>query len=100
MKTEDVTLHPVDELGAIRAQISDLRKREDKLVKKIKASIGASQVQEGVLFKAMIVVAFRETLIAEKVREYLNPQQLYHATRTTEVHSLVVTSRSTEKVAG
>lgn len=97
---QDLKLHPVDELGAIRAQIADLRKLEKAAEEKVKALIDPqSQAVEGEIFRAAVVVQFRETLIAEKVREFLLPQQLRHATRTTEVHSLRVTARSTEKVA-
>lgn len=94
---QDIKLHPVDELGAIRAQISDLRKRESELELQIKEVILRDAIDEpkleGQIFMARLVPSIRETLIAEKVREFLLPQQLRHATRVTEVQSLRVTAR-------
>ena len=93
MKTNDVTLHDVDQLVALRASIADLRKQAEVIEKRIKANLGRDQVLEGALFKATLVFQIRETLIADKVREYLSPQQLFHATRTQEVASLKLTAK-------
>jgi len=86
----------VDSLGALRAHIKLLKDEEATLESKIKAKIGKDQVAEGVFFKAVFVVAFRETLIADKVRQFLHANQLRAATRVTEVKSLKVTAK--EKV--
>ena len=91
--------HPVDRLGSIRAEIAHLRTLEKVVEDEVRALVDPkSQVAEGELFRVALVVQFRESLIAEKVRELLHPNTLRAVTRVTEVHMLKVTARSTEKV--
>lgn len=93
MKSNDVVINIVDQLGANLAAQDALKKQAKALKKQIIAKVGKSQFVDGDLFRATLVVAFRDSLIADKVREYLSPQQLVHATQTVEVRSLKLTSK-------
>lgn len=97
----DVVLHPIDRLGAIRAQIADLRAEEKEVEKLVRPLLekAPEQKADGELFHAVLVVQFRESLIADKVRELLHPNTLKACLRVTEVSSVRVLARSTEKVA-
>lgn len=92
----------IDELGRVRAQISDLRKREADLVKEITPALEqcdpANQVIDGELFAARLVTQIRETLIAEKVRELLHANTLRACTRVTNVSFVKIDARSAERL--
>lgn len=91
MKRE-VILHPVDELGALKAQISALKKRHDLIADELKAQGG---VIEGDLFAATVIVAERESVDWKAVAAKLAPsRQLVQAhTAVAEVVTLKVTAK-------
>lgn len=97
----DAVLHPIDHLGAIRAQIADLRTQEKEIEKLVRPILekAPDQKADGELFHAVLVTQFRDSLIADKVRELVHPNTLKACTRTTEVSSVRVLARSTAKVA-
>ncbi len=86
-------MNAVDQLGAIQAQIAELREAE----KQLKGEIFASGDTEGELFKAAIIEAERRTVDWKAVAAKLNPShQLVRAhSKTTTVTSIKVTARST-----
>jgi hypothetical protein len=94
MNQNDIITNAVDQLGILRSQIAGLKKQEDTLVASVRLSMNGDQVLDGNLFRATLVVQMRESLVADKVRAFLHPNQLRAATRVTEVQSLKLTARS------
>lgn len=86
-----LTQDDIDKLGLLQAKIADDLKEIARLKDKIKSK-GVGKY-EGTFYEATVSTATRETLIADKVREFLHPNQLRHATRETEVKSVEVTAR-------
>lgn len=72
MTNEDLISSTIDELGQLKAQIAELKKREDEL-KDILESAGITKA-EGELFRVSITESVRETLDMEAVRAKLSPQ--------------------------
>lgn len=100
MKSKDVTLHPADELGQIRAQIAQLRSQEKKieegLIKK-----GPGRDTGGVLFDVNVVVFDRDNVSWKTVAEKAGAShQLIsaHTSRSTVVR-VDVTAKITQKGA-
>ena len=91
MKREDQIKMLVDEIGMLQAQMAPLaerlREHKDALAER------GDGEYEGGLFRATVSTALREGLIAEKVREFLHPNQLRAATKITEVTSVRVVAR-------
>jgi len=81
----------VDELGAIKAQIAELTKRESAL----KATISASGYAEldGSWFRATVSLSERATLNSERVKGFLTPAQIVACTQIAEVTTVRVTAR-------
>lgn len=96
---DKVTLHPVDQLGAIRAQIANLRTQEKKIEEKLKEK-GAG-AYEGELFRATVSIAPRETVSWKEVAMHFEPSvQLVTAhTTKSEVVSIRLTAKLTDKGA-
>jgi hypothetical protein len=86
-----LTQDDIDKLGLLLAKIAPDLKEIERLKAKIKSK-GPGKY-EGTFYEANVSVATRETLVAEKVREFLHPNQLRHATKETEVRSVEVTAR-------
>lgn len=83
---------PVDRLGGIKAKIAELEAQEKAIVDRLKAQ--GDGVYNGRLFAAYVVTSKQERLIAAKVREFLHPVQLLHATKEVESTSVTVRPRS------
>jgi hypothetical protein len=81
----------VDVLGVLRAKIAELSEAAKKIESDLKAR--GNGEYEGNLFRAVVSTSERETLVAEKVREFLHPNQLRHATQVSEVVSIRVSAR-------
>lgn len=91
-------MHPVDQLGHIKAQIADLEEQEKALREDILA-MGKDEV-EGDLFRATVSTASREgrdkafkDRIEELVVEHLSRQFIAAHTTATAVRSVRVTAR-------
>ncbi len=78
----------VDELGAIKAQISALKAREDELKEELIAS-GEAEA-EGTLFRAAITQTSRTTTDWKAVSQKLEPSRQLITAHTTEVSAVVV----------
>lgn len=96
MKQNDVTLHPVDELGGIRAQIAELRKREKEIEESLKPG-----PHDGQIFRAMVTVFDRNVVAWKDVAQHFSPsyQLIVAHTSTQSIRQVKVTARSTDKVA-
>ena len=81
----------VDELGALKAQISGLTERE-AVLKKALAESGYSEIDGG-LFRATVTWTERETLNTDAVRAMLSPDQIRVCTRMTEIKTVRVVAR-------
>lgn len=92
--TEQELSSVIDELGALKAQIADLEKKESILKKSIIDS--GVRVFEGDLFRVTVSVSERENLDMEAVRNKLSPQFLAAHTTVKEVTTLRVTARKGE----
>lgn len=95
----------VDRLGIIRAQIASLREQEKEVEQSVKIELEKQAALDpndpnlnGELFRATLVVQFRESLIAEKVRELVHPNTLRACLRVTEVRMVKLAARKTEKL--
>lgn len=93
MNQSDVILPLADQLAAVRAEQSLLRKQEAAIIEQVKAAIGNAQRLEGALVDVEHVFQIRESLIADKVRGFLSPQQLKAATRVTEVSAFKIVGK-------
>lgn len=82
--------HPVDRLATIRAQISALRLQEKALEQRIENACDGKGVFEGVLFRAAVVCAERDTTAWRKVAEHFNPSHQLIAAHTNHVEYRVV----------
>lgn len=78
----------VDTLGALNAQISALSAEAEAIKAKFKES-GQSEVI-GTLFKVVVSTQNRSTLVADKVRALLTPDEVAACTKTTESKTLTV----------
>jgi hypothetical protein len=87
----------IDALGAVKAQIADLKIREDEL----KASLANLDVgnYEAGAFRLSISVHETNRLDLDAVREKLSPQFLRAHTITSEVRTLKVSARNGKKLA-
>lgn len=92
--SDDLISSTIDELGNLKAQIADLKKREDEL-KDILESAGVTKA-EGDLFRVTITESVRETLDMEAVREKLSPQFIRAHTKETKYVTVRVTARKGE----
>lgn len=81
----------VDELGLLKAQISELQGRE-KAIKERLISSGADSY-DGDAYHVAIVKSQRSSLDAEMVKAMLTSEQVEAATKVTDVVSVRVTSR-------
>lgn len=91
MTNEDLISSTIDELGQLKAQIAELKKREDEL-KDILESAGITKA-EGELFRVSITESVRETLDMEAVRAKLSPQFIRAHTKETRYTTVRVTAR-------
>lgn len=78
----------VDTLGALNAQISALSAEAEKIKATLKDA-GKSEIL-GNLFKVVVAEGTRQTLVADKVRKLLTPEQIETCTKTTHTKSLTV----------
>lgn len=85
----------VDQLGALKAQIAELKKREDALKKEL-TDAGVEKL-EGELFRVTITKSIRETLDMEAVKAKLSPQFIRAHTRETEYTTIRVSARKGEE---
>ena len=81
----------VDELGALKAQISSLTDRE-KILKKALSDSGYAEI-DGSLFRATVSWTERATLDADAVRAILSEDQQRACTRVSEIMSVRVVAR-------
>jgi len=81
----------VDELGALKAQISSLTDRE-KILKKALSDSGYAEI-DGSLFRATVSWTERATLDTEAVRSILTEDQQRDCTRVSEIMSVRVVAR-------
>lgn len=96
-----------DQLGLIEAQRAELEKSSDALKEEIKRRAelhfkkngGKPVAIEGSLFRATVSKGERVTLIAEKVRAFLKPQQLRHAEQVTPFVAVRVVSKNGNTVS-
>ena len=96
MKRE-LNLNAVDELGAIRAQIADLKKIEEQLSSQVKELIlindGGDNAVEGVLFRAVLAIAERTTLDSKAAAAILPIETYPDLYRHTVTESLRLSAR-------
>lgn len=87
---------PADELGKIRAQIADLKAREQQIVNEI-LSYNAQYVQ-GALFGATVVEQFRTTTAWKRIAEKLgaSAQMIRANSKTNRVVSVKTTGLRAE----
>jgi hypothetical protein len=81
----------VDQLGALKAQISALTQQE-ALLKKALSESGYSEI-DGELFRATVTWTERETLNTDAVRAMLSPDQIRVCTRMAEIMTVRVVAR-------
>jgi hypothetical protein len=81
----------VDRLGQLKAQMAELA-AEEKELKAVLVEHGPG-AYDGLMFRATISVADRNTLDMDAVREKLSPQFIAAHTRVTEVTTLKVVAR-------
>lgn len=81
----------VDELGALKAQISSLTDRE-KILKKALSDSGYAEI-DGSLFRATVSWTERANLDTEAVRSILTEEQQRDCTRVSEIMSVRVVAR-------
>lgn len=83
----------VDELGFLKAKISELQKREEE----IKDSLIRynSDVVEGLIFRATVSHSERVTLESAKVRGYLTPVEILACQKITPCTTVRVVAKST-----
>jgi hypothetical protein len=81
----------VDQLGALKAQISALTEQESALKKALTES-GFAEIN-GELFRATVTWTERETLNTEAVRAILTADQVRVCTRVTEIMAVRVVAR-------
>lgn len=97
MKTTDINLTKVDELGMLLAQIADLTKRADEIKDSIKdsATAGGAKVYEGAMFKATFIETNRSTVDYKTLCNDIGvtAEQIAKYTKTTAVFSVKTTTR-------
>ena len=97
MKTTDINLTKVDELGMLLAQIADLTKRADEIKDSIKdsATAGGAKVYEGAMFKATFMETNRSTVDYKSLCADLGvtAEQIAQYTKTTAVFTVKTTAR-------
>lgn len=97
MKTIDINLTKVDELGMLLAQIADLTKRADEIKDSIKdsATAGGAKVYEGAIFKATFIETNRSTVDYKSLCADMGvtAEQIAKYTKTTAVFSVKTTTR-------
>jgi hypothetical protein len=81
----------VDQLGALKARISDLTKEEAAL-KTALINSGYAEI-DGTMYRAAVTWTERATLDAEAVRSILTEAQQQQCTRVTEIMSVRVSAR-------
>jgi hypothetical protein len=87
----------VDELGALKAAIADLKARETTLVDALKES-GETAI-EGALFRAIVVESIAATLDTRAIREAMGEAWCARFTRRTASLACRVTARNGNKRA-
>jgi hypothetical protein len=89
----------VDRLGAIKAQIANLRKEEAALIEAVRQQIladdGGPNYVEGALFRAVLSVSERIDLDVPEARALLPQDRYPQLYRSTVVTSLNVRARKT-----
>ena len=97
MKTTDINLTKIDELGMLLAQIADLTKRADEIKDSIKdsATAGGAKVYEGAMFKATFMETNRSTVDYKSLCADLGvtAEQIAQYTKTTAVFTVKTTAR-------
>ena len=98
MKTVDIQLTQIDELGTLLATIADLTSKADAIKDELKDAAtapGGSKVFEGNLFKATVVEANRSTIDYKSLLADLgiSSDVVAKYTKTTAVFSVKTTSR-------
>jgi hypothetical protein len=87
----------VDELGSIKAQIADLKAREDALKAELIAR--GNTEAEGALFRATISTAMRWSLDSERVKAEMGDDWYSSRCRVASVTSLRISARKGLAVA-
>ena len=98
MKTVDIQLTQIDELGTLLATIADLTSKADAIKDELKDAAtapGGSKVFEGNLFKATVVESNRSTVDYKTLLADLgvSADVVAKYTKTTAVFSVKTTSR-------
>jgi len=97
MKTNEITLTQIDELGLLLAQIKELEAKADAIKNSIKevASMGGAKVVEGNLYKAVYSETNRSTVNWKKLAADFNipASAIAEATSTTAVYKVEVKAR-------
>jgi hypothetical protein len=98
MKTVDIQLTQIDELGTLLATIADLTAKADAIkdgLKDAATAPGGSNVFEGNLFKATVVESNRSTVDYKAIMaKYKIPAEVVaEYTKTTAVFSVKTTAR-------
>lgn len=92
VRTNNMLMGLVDELGLLKAQIAELEVREKEL-KSILIESGEELIK-GFTFQASICESERCTLDSTKVRSYLKPIEIIACQRITTVTTVRVSARS------
>tara|TARA_R110000868_G_scaffold114309_6_gene306322 strand:- start:2408 stop:2692 length:285 start_codon:yes stop_codon:yes gene_type:complete len=92
MSTSQTLEQMIDELGAIKAQLSNLESKESKLKATITEMIGVG-AHEGEMFRVSVSVSQRETLDMEAVRNHLSAQFIRAHTNSKDVVTVRVSAR-------
>ena len=98
MKTVDIQLTQIDELGTLLATIADLTAKADAIKDELKdaaTASGGSKVFEGNLFKATVIESNRSTVDYKALLADLgvSADVVAKYTKTTAVFSVKTTSR-------
>ena len=87
----------VDELGALKAKISELSKQEEALKEQLKAA--GDNEYDGALFRATVSSYVQEKLDMDAVRAKLSPQFIAAHTRQVPCTKVSVVARVRAKAA-
>lgn len=83
-----------DELGAVKAELAELSKKEESLKKALIES-GLDKIQ-GSLFQVAVSKSERKSLSSELVRKMLSPEALAQCEQVSQVVSVRVSAKSKE----
>lgn len=84
----------VDQLGGVKAQIAELKKREDALKNAILA--GGPAEYDGRLFHVVVSEVSRTYIDADLARKFLTVKQLEKITKTSSTFTVRVSARKSE----